>query len=665
MTLARWEMPVIDDEGNLQTSVYCEVRKEGVSGNPLATLYSDRDGVTPLGNPFLASDGIPAFHAAGGAYKVYLYKTGYSRTLRYQAVGTGAEVDTDQLLIPGYLFEFETATTAPPGTGGIRANNATLTSATRLYIWKSTIAGVDISARIVALLGKRLLLTSTNAGEQFSAQVDLVTDQTTYYELVISSTTGATSFPAGRVGLQTDGATGAAGSNGVFNGAAVSLTNASETVIAAYNGKNLLLDRATAMTLGATAAATLGAAFMVPFKNINTGTATFDPNGAELIDGIASLDILPGESGVLFCDGSAWRSLFLSSALPVPASRGGTGATTVMDALRNLSAASVGSHSNLGLSASVAANALTVDVLGADGNAPSTTNPVVLAFRNATLTSGLPTLIAITSALSLTISSGSTMGFANSTPGRLWLVAFNDAGTVRLGLINCLNGTSIVALRNGLRASSTAEGGAGAADSAGVFYTGAAVSAKDYVVLGSLDWASGLATAGTWASAPTTVAIRQPGDPMPGDVLQTVRTELATVDTTTTVIPNDDTIPQITEGKEYATAAITPISAVNALRIKAAAYGTTTANPNSFIVGLFQDATANALNVGSAQNNDAGTVTQASVEHVMRAATASSTTLRARYGPGAAATATLNGAASARKFGGVIKSFIEVTEIVA
>lgn len=664
MTLARWEQPVIDEAGNLQTQVYCEVRKEGVSGSPLATLYSDRDGATPLGNPFLAASGIPAFHAVGGAYQVYLYKSGYSKTLRYQAVGTGAEVDTDQLLIPGYLFEFETATTAPPGTGGIRANNATLTSATRLYIWKSTIAGVDISTRIVALLGKRMLLTSTNAGEQVSYQVDLVTDQTTYYELVVSSAAGAATFPAGRVGLQTDGATGPAGANGVFNGAAVSLVNASETLIAGYNGKNLVLDRATAMTLGATAAATLGAAFMVVAKNVNLGTVTFDPNGAETVDGVASISILPGDSVVLFCDGTSWRSLLWSYSTPLSTARGGTGVATVQAALQALGAASVGAHSNLGLSASVAANALTVNVLGADGNAPSTTNPVVLAFRNATLTTGTPTLIAITSALSLTISSGSTMGFTNSTPGRLWLVAFNDPGTIRLGLINCLNGKSITPLRSGLRASSTAEGGAGAADSAGVFYTGVAVSSKDYIVLGSLDWASGLATAGTWASAPTTTAIQQPGMPLPGDIIQRQRTDSGAVISSTTDIPLDDTIPQITEGDELITQAITPMSALNVLDVKVSLV-LYCGNSDFGVAALFRDSTANAVAaiiLGVSISSD-----MAWMHYTALAGSVSSTTFRARAGLAAtsAYTLTLNGQTGARRLGGVSNSYIEVTEIVA
>jgi hypothetical protein len=84
----------------------------------------------------------------------------------------------------------------------------------------------------------------------------------------------------------------------------------------------------------------------------------------------------------------------------------------------------------------------------------------------------------MTAATSLVVSSGSTLGAANNTPFRLWLVGFNDAGTFRLGVVNCLSGTSIYPLGQFPIASSTAEGGAGAADSAQVFYTGTAVAAK-------------------------------------------------------------------------------------------------------------------------------------------------------------------------------------------
>lgn len=333
--------------------------------------------------------------------------------------------------------------------------------------------------------------------------------------------------------------------------------------------------------------------------------------------------------------------------------------------MRNaLRLASVGSHSNLGLSATVNASALTVALKGADGNDPSATNPVYLCFRSATLTDGKPTIVALTAATSIVISSGSTMGFANSTPGRLWLVAFYDAGTIRPGLINCLNSKSITPLRSGLRASSTAEGGAGAADSAGVFYTGTAVSSKDYIVLGSLDWASGLATAGTWASAPTTTAIQQPGMPLPGDIIQRQRTDSGAVISSTTDIPVDDTIPQITEGDELITQAITPMSALNVLDVKCS-LALYCGNSDAAAAALFRDSTANALAAVMAGTSLSSE--QAWLTYTALAGSVSATTFRARAGLASASsnTLTFNGQNGSRRFGGVSNSYIEVTEIVA
>ena len=150
-----------------------------------------------------------------------------------------------------------------------------------------------------------------------------------------------------------------------------------------------------------------------------------------------------------------------------------------------------------------------------------------------------------------------------------------------------------------------------------------------------------------------------------GQIIHVVNTQTGAVATGTTTIPNDDTIPQITEGTEFITRAITPSSTSNILRIDAvisAASSTT----NRTLIALFQDATANALSASSG-----GTQTGASQMHqfhmtyYMTAGTTSSTTFRIRIGSVAAATITLNGEASARLLGGVALSMLSVTEIKA
>lgn len=213
-----------------------------------------------------------------------------------------------------------------------------------------------------------------------------------------------------------------------------------------------------------------------------------------------------------------------------------------------------------GVAASASAGALTValkDTAGADATA---TTPVIMGFRSATAGSGTLVRQAVTAALSLVLSSGSTMGVpATGTAFALWLVAFDDAGTVRLGLINCVNGSHIYPLGCYPIDSSTAEGGAGAADSPHVFYTAAAVTAKAYVPLARLTWESGLTTLGTW-TAPSRIELWQAGMKLPGDVIQRahkLKTDTFSVSNTNY---NDVTGLDVT---------LTPRSAANLFRIEA------------------------------------------------------------------------------------------------
>lgn len=317
---------------------------------------------------------------------------------------------------------------------------------------------------------------------------------------------------------------------------------------------------------------------------------------------------------------------------------------------------------NLGLATAVGSSALTISLKGVDGNDPSASNPVFIPFRNVTAATGTPSYLAVTAATSLVISSGSTMGFTSGAIGRLWIVGFNDAGTFRLGAVNCLSGTSIMALRDGIY-SSTAEGGSGGADSAQTIYTGTAVTSKAMVVLGYLEATE--ATAGTWATAPSLVKVISQGDALPGDTVQVQRTETGAVATGSGTIPADDTIPQSTEGDQYMAQAITPASAANLLRVSGAFNFSVTASHADYISALFQDSGANALAATNITIATSGCRGQQSISHMRKAATISSTTFKWRAGPGDAGTTTFNGAGGARLFGGTMNSFMQVEEIMA
>lgn len=151
-----------------------------------------------------------------------------------------------------------------------------------------------------------------------------------------------------------------------------------------------------------------------------------------------------------------------------------------------------------------------------------------------------------------------------------------------------------------------------------------------------------------------------------GAPVQVVSAGFSAVATGTTVFPLDDTIPQITEGNEYMTLAITPKSATNILVITATGVFSSSIANNNMIMALFQDATANALAV-AIQRTPAAADTAVSVPllHTMVAGTASATTFRIRASGNGAGTTTFNGNAGARLFGAIPKSTITITEYKA
>lgn len=81
------------------------------------------------------------------------------------------------------------------------------------------------------------------------------------------------------------------------------------TVTAIDRGKLVLANKATAITINLTAAATLGKGFVVGVKNIGLGPAAIDANSAETIDGETTKLLATGQSCLLECDGASWRTV--------------------------------------------------------------------------------------------------------------------------------------------------------------------------------------------------------------------------------------------------------------------------------------------------------------------------------------------------------------------
>lgn len=170
----------------------------------------------------------------------------------------------------------------------------------------------------------------------------------------------------------------------------------------------------------------------------------------------------------------------------------GTGVTGWIDPFEGNAAA------NLGITASVGSNALTINIVQASGSAPSSTNPVMIKFRSSTAATGTPVLRSLTSTATIVVSSGSTLGTRNGTDGYLYVYAIDNAGTVEAAVSSQL-------FDEGTRQTTTAEGGGGGATSYNVMYSTTARSNVGVRLVGRLKVNE--ATAGTWATAPSEISV--------------------------------------------------------------------------------------------------------------------------------------------------------------
>ena len=160
---------------------------------------------------------------------------------------------------------------------------------------------------------------------------------------------------------------------------------------------------------------------------------------------------------------------------PLSVAQGGTGQNTPISLSRILP-----------ITASVAASALTC-----------TLNPTALDFRNTPLTSGTINTRTVATAISVVVPSTATLGTVSAQQSRLVLIAIDNAGTVELAVVNIAGGN----LDETTLISTTAI--SAAATSASVVYSTTARTSLPFRVVGYIE--STQATAGTWATAPSTI----------------------------------------------------------------------------------------------------------------------------------------------------------------
>jgi len=243
------------------------------------------------------------------------------------------------------------------------------------------------------------------------------------------------------------------------------VTNVTGNTTLTISDAGLILVDATAgnVTITLEAANALKAlGFTFIRTDTTTNTVTIQRAGSDTIDGGTSLGLVSRSPVSLISDGV---SEYYSN---VPA---------------------ITSSSIQPIDASVASNALTI-----------TLNPTVLDFRDSTLGSGTVNKRVVDSAISLTISSGSTLGLVSGQLGRIAVLAIDNSGVIELAAVNLAGGVN---LDETTLISTTAEGGAGGADSASTIYSTTARSNLPYRVVGFIDLTE--ATAGQWASAPSRI----------------------------------------------------------------------------------------------------------------------------------------------------------------
>jgi hypothetical protein len=151
---------------------------------------------------------------------------------------------------------------------------------------------------------------------------------------------------------------------------------------------------------------------------------------------------------------------------------------------------------NCGLTTSLAANAATITLKQSDGSTdPSSTAPVKASFKTSA-TSGSYSLEEITSALSLTIPSGATLGHSNAEDHFIYVYLIYNGGTPELAV------SRVLFLED--RSYDTTALSA-AADSNAVLYSTTARTGTFIRLVGRIT--SNQTTAGTWASAFTSVIV--------------------------------------------------------------------------------------------------------------------------------------------------------------
>lgn len=313
---------------------------------------------------------------------------------------------------------------------------------------------------------------------------------------------------------------------------------------------------------------------------------------------------------------------------------------------------------NIRVAASVAAKALTIALKGKDGNDPSATNVVELSFRSITATSGAYETRQVTSAQSIVVPSGATLGFTAGETGLVYVYECDDGTTREMGVAK-------KALFDEGRLHSTTAITTGS-DSDSVLYTTNAMPSAAVRLVCRLTIQTG-AVAGEWDNAHTLLEMWTPAMKKTGDVLQDVLKTYGAIATGINTIPNDNTSPQNTEGDEYmASDSFTPRVSTNVLEVEAQAHLSHSSASNTHLaIALFQDSSASAVAVSSEASYVNGNMVRPCLIYRRVAGSTAATVFKVRGGDDVAGTTSFNGLLGTARYNGTISSYIRIREIQA
>lgn len=152
---------------------------------------------------------------------------------------------------------------------------------------------------------------------------------------------------------------------------------------------------------------------------------------------------------------------------------------------------------NCSLAAAVATSNLTITLKDGTGGIPDASSPAKVAFRSATAATGVPVFRNVTSAITGTVLSGSTLGSTNAKANWIYVYLIDNGGAVEFAW------SASKRFDDGTLQNTTAD--AGTATSKYAIYSNIARTGVAVRLIGRIK--STQATAGTWATAPSEIAV--------------------------------------------------------------------------------------------------------------------------------------------------------------